>query len=539
MSIDQLESTTPGLIAQLRGRPTIKRYRIATVFVDQFSKLSYVHMQKGGTAIETLEAKLAFERYARSFGIRVSHYHADNSVFADKLFQRSIENSGQTLSFCGVNAHWQNGVAERRIRELQDLARTMMIHANRRWPSAIETYLWPYALRLANEQVNNTPQLTRKDTLTPMSLFTGTIVAINAKHWRHFGCPAYELDKALQAGKKIPKWQDRSRVGIYLGPSPQHARNISLVMNLTTGLCSPAFHVAFDPTFERMRRSFGHYPPVSKWQELCRFKKPTKSTEPVRAPRREPILFQSVEPALVQEGDQEEHHADNDYEDDENENQGDWNEHQAGDNEDQPPADPPPPEPPPQAQAPNNANTTTRSGRQSRRPRRLIETMMANVVAYEALAVDLLEEDRESNLENPLQAYAASADPDTMYLHEALRQPDRHKFIEAMQKEVEDHISKGVWELYPESKVPEGATIVPMVWSMKRKRRIETGEPYKWKARLNVDGSKQREGEHFWETYAPVASWPTIRMALIMALLNGWKTKQIHGIRIGARCVGL
>ena len=114
-----------------------------------------------------------------------------------------------------------------------------------------------------------------------------------------------------------------------------------------------------------------------------------------------------------------------------------------------------------------------------------------------------------------------------MYLHEALKQPDRHKFIKAMHKEVQDHIEKGMWEVYPKIKVPDEATIVPMVWAMKRKRWIATGEPYKWKARLNVDRSKQREGEHFWETYAPVASWPTIRMALIMALLNGWKTKQI------------
>ena len=449
-------------------------------------------MQKGGTTIETLEAKLAFERYARSFGIKISHYHADNGIFADKVLQRSDENSGQTLSFCGVNAHWQNGVAERRIRELQDLARTMMIHANRRWPSAIETYLWPYALRLANEQVNNTPLLTRDDNSTPISLFSSSIVQINAKHWRHFGCPAYELDKALQAGKKIPKWNDRSRVGIYLGPSPQHARNISLVLNLTTGLCSPAFHVTFDPTFETMRRSFGNYPPPSKWQEVCRFKKQIRPTEPVRAPRREAIdPMASVEPAFVQEGEQEGHQVANDYDDDDiNPNQGDWDEHQAGDNDDQPPIDPPPPEPPPQ----NPNSTTTRSGRQSRRPRRLIETMMANVIAYEALAINLLEDEREGELENPRLAYAASADPDTMYLHEALKQPDRHKFIEAMHKEVQDHIEKGIWEIYPKGKVPDKATIVPMVWAMKRKRRIATGEPYKWKARLNSTGvSSERE----------------------------------------------
>jgi hypothetical protein len=42
VSVDQLESSTPGLVlAQLKGRPTSKRYK---VFVDHFSGLSYVYL---------------------------------------------------------------------------------------------------------------------------------------------------------------------------------------------------------------------------------------------------------------------------------------------------------------------------------------------------------------------------------------------------------------------------------------------------------------------------------------------------------------
>jgi hypothetical protein len=38
---------------------------------------------------------------------------------ADNKFKQAIEQSrGQTLSFYGVNPHFQNGVVERRIREL-------------------------------------------------------------------------------------------------------------------------------------------------------------------------------------------------------------------------------------------------------------------------------------------------------------------------------------------------------------------------------------------------------------------------------------
>ena len=63
VSVDQLESPAPGLIAQMKGWLTKKRYRVATVFVDNFSGLSYVYLQKTTNADETLMAKKAFERF--------------------------------------------------------------------------------------------------------------------------------------------------------------------------------------------------------------------------------------------------------------------------------------------------------------------------------------------------------------------------------------------------------------------------------------------------------------------------------------------
>ena len=43
-------------------------------------------------------------------------------------------------------------------------------------------------------------------------------------------------------------------------------------------------------------------------------------------------------------------------------------------------------------------------------------------------------------------AFKATADPDTMYLHEAMREPDAKKFQEAMQKEVAEHTENGALE---------------------------------------------------------------------------------------------
>ena len=90
VSIDQLESSTPGLIGHLRGIPPTKRYEVSTVFIDHHSGLGYVPLQKSTTAIETVEAVDAFERYAVSLGVYVHHYHADNGRFADNLFRQAV-----------------------------------------------------------------------------------------------------------------------------------------------------------------------------------------------------------------------------------------------------------------------------------------------------------------------------------------------------------------------------------------------------------------------------------------------------------------
>jgi hypothetical protein len=123
ISCDTLASPDPGLSAQLKGTPTHQRCKYFTVFVDQFSDLTFVHLQKISNADETLEAKHAFERYGKSHGICIQHYHADNGQFAETkwLADLLLPNKQQIMSFCGVNAHFfQNGVAERCIQNLQD-----------------------------------------------------------------------------------------------------------------------------------------------------------------------------------------------------------------------------------------------------------------------------------------------------------------------------------------------------------------------------------------------------------------------------------
>jgi hypothetical protein len=107
-SVDQMNSSTPGLVAQISGTPTTKRYKCATVFVDQSTRMGFVYLQVSSSAEETIEAKSAWEAYARTHGITVKAYHADNGIFRAHKWTTRCRDSGQPLTFAGVNSHHEN-----------------------------------------------------------------------------------------------------------------------------------------------------------------------------------------------------------------------------------------------------------------------------------------------------------------------------------------------------------------------------------------------------------------------------------------------
>ena len=85
----------------------------------------------------------------------IKFYRADNGIFAEKSFLDAINQATQTIDFCGVGAHFQNGIVERHIQRLTSHARTSLLHAKRYWPSMISTVLWPFALKHAEFVYNN------------------------------------------------------------------------------------------------------------------------------------------------------------------------------------------------------------------------------------------------------------------------------------------------------------------------------------------------------------------------------------------------
>eukprot|EP00956_Cyclotella_meneghiniana_P025434 scaffold53086_cov60-Cyclotella_meneghiniana.AAC.2 len=271
VSVDQLQSTQPGFFAQLKGKLTNRRYNSATVFVDHYSRLRYIHLMTSMSSEQTIEAKQAFERFANDHGVKIKHYHCDNGRFADNAFKMHCDANNQSISYCGVNAHFQNGIAERAIRDITEQTRTMLLHAKARWPAAIHLSLWPYAMRTAIHVFNTAPVL--EECTSRIEKFSGVKVGFRMKDNHAFGCPVFALKNDLAAGNKIPKWSPRARLGVNLGPSPNHARNVNLVLNLQTGLCSPQFHCRFDDFFETVRHSNDDLMTSSEWKQLAGFVK--------------------------------------------------------------------------------------------------------------------------------------------------------------------------------------------------------------------------------------------------------------------------
>ena len=147
-------SAQPGLVPQMSGYLGKHQIWVATIFVDHFLDYTYVSLMRDLTLDETLLAKTAFERHVLSGGVASASYHADNGRFADKGFHDSILAAYQKITFCTVGAHHQNGIVERKIKDLTLIARTVLLHASRQWLQFITATLWPFALKEAAFRLN-------------------------------------------------------------------------------------------------------------------------------------------------------------------------------------------------------------------------------------------------------------------------------------------------------------------------------------------------------------------------------------------------
>ena len=372
---------------------------------------------------------------------------------------------------------------------------------------------------------------------SPEQLFSQTIVHTNLKHKKVFGCPAYVLDESLQQGSIFHKWKERARVGMYLGKSPNHAMNVSLVMNIRNGLVSPQFHVQHDNRFDTVSQN--RY--ESTWQIKAGFvnvvskRKMEKEMEKGQLPKSKKRSINQTQVEYQQMKLQRKNHDEMVKEQtiSRDERQMQREKRQRLVNAANSEGDGIPTSEGAQTIAEDNnaVEQNTMAQNKDDMVGNDSTNVLSSIIGYdqenELFCFESICASVEQYDEDPIIANKAVADPDVMYLHQAMKEKDKDKFIEAMRKEVSDQKENGNFIIMERNKVPKDKTILKSVWQMRRKRDIKTREIKKYKARFNIDGSRMRYGVDYDDTYAPVAKWSTIRMILSLASVHDWHTRQL------------
>ncbi|CAI5516495.1 unnamed protein product [Closterium sp. Naga37s-1] len=164
--------------ARVRGQGH-ERYFL--LVVDDYSRYTTVFpLRSKGAVTEVLIDWIrgARRQLSESFGsdLPVLRLHSDRGgEFSSDLLRAFYRLEGIRQTFTLPASPQQNGIAERRIGMVMDVARTSMIHA------AAPHFLWPFAVQYAAHQINLQPRVSLPET-TPTLRWTGKVGDASAFH---------------------------------------------------------------------------------------------------------------------------------------------------------------------------------------------------------------------------------------------------------------------------------------------------------------------------------------------------------------------
>ncbi|CAI7930125.1 unnamed protein product, partial [Closterium sp. NIES-54] len=194
--------------ARVRG---LGHERYFLLVVDDYSRYTTVFpLRSKGDVTEVLIdwIRAARLQLRQSFGsdFPVLRLHSDRGgEFSSGLLRAFCRARGIRQTFTLPDSPQQNGIAERRIGMVMDVARTSMMHA------AAPHFLWPFAVQYVAHQINLHPRVSSPET-SPALLWTGKVG--DASAFRVWGSRAFVRD--LSADKLSP----RAAPCVFLGFPP-------------------------------------------------------------------------------------------------------------------------------------------------------------------------------------------------------------------------------------------------------------------------------------------------------------------------------
>ncbi|CAI7858703.1 unnamed protein product [Closterium sp. NIES-54] len=194
--------------ARFRGQGH-ERYFL--LVVDNYSRYTTVFpLRSKGEVTEVLIDWIRAARYQlrERFGsdFPVLRLHSDKGgEFSSDLLRTFCRAEGIRQMFTLPASPQQNGIAERRIGMIMDVARTSMIHA------AAPHFLWPFAVQYAAHQINLQPRVSLPET-SPTLRWTGQVG--DASAFRVWGSRAFVRDLSAD------KLSSRAVPCVFLGFPP-------------------------------------------------------------------------------------------------------------------------------------------------------------------------------------------------------------------------------------------------------------------------------------------------------------------------------
>ncbi|CAI7750888.1 unnamed protein product [Closterium sp. NIES-54] len=186
-------------LPRLRGMAS-RVLRYILLVVDDYSRYTTVFPLHGkGDVTEVLidwirAARLQLrENFGSDFPVLRLHSNRGGE-FSSARLGAFCHAEGIRQTFTRPASPQQNGIAERRIGMVMDVARTSMIHA------AAPHFLWPFAVQYAAHQLNLQPRVSLPET-SPTLRWTGTVG--DASAFRVWGSRAFVRD--LSADKLSPR----------------------------------------------------------------------------------------------------------------------------------------------------------------------------------------------------------------------------------------------------------------------------------------------------------------------------------------------
>ena len=205
--LELVHSDTSGKLSGLHSG-----YRYFMLFIDDYTRMTWVYFLKTKEKEECTEAFLQLKRDAEASGYKSKRFRCDNEKgeYNNKLFKRTLETSAITYEPAAPHSQWMNGVSERSMRTIGEMARSMLAESGLPgpfWAEAVSTAVYNRN-RASNRAIGYE---------IPYYRWTGTMPVIS--HMQPFGCVANIVSNHRDKEERSLgiKWASKSEACIFLG----------------------------------------------------------------------------------------------------------------------------------------------------------------------------------------------------------------------------------------------------------------------------------------------------------------------------------